>query len=257
MASSLLGRGGRDRGFLRETSALGFWNCAYSCNASSSCLGFLLHDGRCLLREPPPTSSAPSWPEAADGLQGTAFLRAGCWTYSCPDAGSLILPPSGKSVDAASCCSCPAPHVKNLEAAPHLVCEPCDVGRAPAVNGSACEACPTGEFAQPGTIRCSPCGEGSVPSENRGFCQPCEAGKFSPGHVDVCETCAWPLILYQNVCIWWHLPALAFAVVCFLVAAGLLRMSLVRWKKRRKARTTACVDETMATLYEELWGRIG
>ena len=30
-------------------------------------------------------------------------------------------------------------------------------------------------------------------------------------------------------------------------------MSLVRWKKRRKARTTACVDETMATLYEELW----
>ncbi|CAE7255411.1 unnamed protein product [Symbiodinium necroappetens] len=52
-----LGKGIRDGGFLRETSAPGFWNCASSCNASSSCAGFLLQDRRCLLREPPPTSS--------------------------------------------------------------------------------------------------------------------------------------------------------------------------------------------------------
>ncbi|OLQ04657.1 hypothetical protein AK812_SmicGene12226 [Symbiodinium microadriaticum] len=249
-----LGSGARDRNFLREASAPGFWKCAQTCNASSSCVGFLLQHRRCLLREPLPASSAPSWPEAADGPQGLAFLKASCWTFSCPDAGNLILPPEGSSVDAASCCSCSAPNVKNLKAAPHLRCEPCDAGKVPASNGSACEACPPGEFARAGAVRCTPCGEGSVPSKARGFCEPCQAGKFSPGHVDVCGSCEFPLVvLGQSDCAWWHLPLFAVALACFLVAARFMQISLAKSRNRRLGQRAAKVQQAMAMLYEDLW----
>ena len=204
------------------------------------------------------TSSAPWWPEAnaANGLDGTAFLKSSCWRFSCPDAGLLSLPPTGSSVDAASCCTCPAPSVKDLTAAPNLRCEPCDAGRASANNGSACEACPLGEFARPASLQCTPCGEGFVPSEDRGFCEPCQAGKSSPGHVDVCDSCGFPRILHENSCIWWHLPLVTFGVVCFLVSAGLLWMSLVRFQNRRLARRAAAVEHAMAMLYDDLWEEV-
>ena len=178
-----LGRGVRDRAFLREVSASGHLECSHSCNASSTCVGFMLEDLRCLLREPPSPSaaSAPSWPEAdaVDGVQGLAYLKATCWTFSCPPESSLIVPPESSSVDAASCCSCSAPKVQNLTAAPQLVCL-CEAGQVPAGDGTAC------------------------------------------------EVCGFPMIVYQEECIWWHLPVIAFAFVCFLVAAGFMLRK--RWK---------------------------
>ena len=178
-----LGRGARDRAFLREVSASGLSECSHSCNASSACVGFVLEDLRCLLREPPVPSaaSAPSWPEAdaVDGVQGLAYLKATCWTFSCPPESSLIVPPESSSVDAASCCSCSAPKVQNLTAAPQLVCL-CEAGQVPAGDGTAC------------------------------------------------EVCGFPMIVYQEECIWWHLPLIAFALVCFLVAAGFMLRK--RWK---------------------------
>ena len=156
-------------------------------------------------------------------------------------------------MDAASCCACAAPKVKDLTAAPDLRCEPCMAGRAPASNGSACEPCPPGEYARPGQAQCTPCGEGSSPLADRSSCMACESGKFSPGHVDTCESCQLPLILYRNQCIWWYLPLSAVAVACFLAAVRFATTSLDKAKARRLARKAAKVDEALAMLYQELW----
>lgn len=244
-----LGRGPHGNSSLRATSVRGFTPCANACQASKVCQGFLLENGGCLLHEALSTS-APSWPSGS--VMGEAYLRSTCWSFSCPPESSLILPPSMESIDAASCCACPPPFVKNLSAAPRLHCVLCAAGHEAAANQSGCTPCPVGMYARSGSP-CAPCGPGSVPVNDASTCMPCEEGTFSPGNVGECLPCSFPRLLHNEHCIWWHLPLCAVAIGLCLVAGRSTTASVLRAKAKKLAREAEQMESHMAMLYEELW----
>ena len=249
-----LGRGPRDNSSLRTTAAGGFRECAEACKSSVTCVGFMLGTDGCLLREHAGNQTqALQWPNATYGVHGDAYLLFSCWAFSCPGESSLILPPQSRFADAASCCSCPAPLVKNLTAAPSLQCTFCDAGRVPATNGSACEPCPVGEYAKRGSALCVPCGMGSIPSQDRSTCRSCEAGRFSPGHVDECASCHFPFLLTNDECSWWHLALIPVGVGILGAGVALVVARLRRAKAKELVRRAAEIDRKLALLYDDLW----
>eukprot|EP00741_Cyanophora_paradoxa_P019957 tig00021179_g19262.t1 len=66
----------------------------------------------------------------------------------------------------------------------------CPAGRAPSADGSACEACPDGSFAERlSTPFCSACPPGHVSNGQRTACTPCAPGQYLPGNSTACATC--------------------------------------------------------------------
>ena len=87
-----------------------------------------------------------------------------------------------------------------------------------------------------GESHCNFCSPGTVPTWDRSSCRDCEPFQFAHVNSDVCEECPLPRLLFEDRCIWWHLPLIALGVAAFMVA---LRFVAVRRQVRKKARIDA------------------
>ena len=123
---------------------------------------------------------------------------------------------------------------------------PCRAGRFPAYNRLGCQSCPARQFALAGATHCEFCSPGNVPTQDRGSCRPCPASSYAPLNSDVCVACHFPLLLFEDGCIWWHLPLIAVGVASLMVALGL-------FCSHRRSRKKAKLDNVMTCLYRDLW----
>ncbi|CAE7896763.1 BGLU42 [Symbiodinium necroappetens] len=124
--------------------------------------------------------------------------------------------------------------------------EPCRAGSFPAYNKLGCQGCPAGQFALAGASHCQSCSPGNVPTEDRGSCRLCPVSSYALPSSDVCVTCNFPLLAFEDGCIWWHLPLIAVGVASLMVALGLFR-------SHRRARKRVKLDNIMTCLYRDLW----
>ena len=122
---------------------------------------------------------------------------------------------------------------------------PCRAGFAPPLNQLGCEACAPGHYAGPGARICELCPPGTVP-ENRTTCKTCPRFYYAPRDGGDCQACNLPCLVFQDACIWWHIPLIALAVGCLSV---LLKLFAVH-RRSRKAKDIAAL---MDTLYHDLW----
>ena len=125
--------------------------------------------------------------------------------------------------------------------------KPCEAGFFPARNLLGCERCQPGKFSGPNASYCNPCGPGSVPVPDRSSCAPCPA--LHVAEVDVCKACGLPHVVFQDECIWWHLPLIALGVVIVMVCLNLVAMY-------RRARRTKRIEGVLNHLYDDLWEEI-
>ena len=121
---------------------------------------------------------------------------------------------------------------------------PCRAGFASSASGKECEPCPSGRFSAYGAAFCETCSPGSIPLADQSACADCPPKFFSSQ--DSCEPCALPLLLYDNQCLWWHLPLITVGFVSTVVATHI-------WIVCRRKRRAKQTQEAMDAMYDDLW----
>ena len=173
-------------------TAVGFRACAASCQASERCVSFVLQDaGRCSLHLGKPKRS-----ETGSGVRSLAFLKRTCQSFSCRPGTTHL--PNEVVVSEATCCSCGANRVPEAshKSRGQLLCVACPAGTE--ARSQNCEACAAGLYAKAGA-QCEKCGPRQIPTADGSDCERCEDGEFADG--SECKSCPFPLILQDNTCI--------------------------------------------------------
>ncbi|CAE7252254.1 unnamed protein product [Symbiodinium sp. CCMP2592] len=123
---------------------------------------------------------------------------------------------------------------------------PCRAGRARAENGLGCRACTAGRFSLADSDSCEECGANEVPFPDQSKCMACSASQYARRGSQECLPCQWPLLVVEEGCAWWHLPAAAGCLLMILTILG----CMVSYRRRRRA---AKAEKVMAQLFEDMW----
>ena len=203
----------------------GFRQCAQRCSASE-CSGFALDAPDCLLYNCDLLSVGAGSYES--------YLKQSCGSFTCPASSYLADSPKSGDVNPASCCTCSSPNMVGRMEGPEFRCVTCPAGHAPDVSQVTCVACAHRTYAALGASACQACPKGLKAVPNRTHCERCPAGMFA-SKLDTCETCSFPLVLYDDGCIWWHMPLIV--VGCVLLAVC-VRTLAGAWAQHKKTKGT-------------------
>ncbi|CAE7252257.1 unnamed protein product [Symbiodinium sp. CCMP2592] len=123
---------------------------------------------------------------------------------------------------------------------------PCSPGRTRAENGLGCRACRAGRFSLADSDSCEECGANEVPFPDQSKCMACSASQYARRGSQACLPCQWPLLVVEEGCAWWHLPAAAVCLTLLMVILGFV----VSYRRRRRA---AKAQKLMSQLFEDMW----
>lgn len=234
-----------------STAVAGFRECAEACSGSTTCTAFTWQrtTGSCDLLAcdlPPSELQVDSSTSAIE-----FFLKQSCESLTCPRSSYNTLIPKFADITAASCCTCLGENLVTNMDSQDFQCVTCPAGTAPNGDQTACDACRAGTYALSGSSSCETCPKGFIASSNGTSYEACPAGTYS-FQSETCETCSFPLVLYEDGCIWWHIPLIALG--CVLVAVC-IRTTAEGWGKRKveKMKKQAEVQAALAELEKELW----
>ncbi|CAE7546328.1 unnamed protein product [Symbiodinium sp. CCMP2456] len=123
---------------------------------------------------------------------------------------------------------------------------PCGAGMTSAQNGLGCRTFPAGRFSSEDSDTCEQCGPNEVPLPDLSRCMACSASQYAPRGSQTCLPCQWPLLVVEEGCAWWHLPAAAGCLALLIVILGFVF-------SYRRTRRAAKAENLMAQLFQDLW----
>eukprot|EP00931_Biecheleriopsis_adriatica_P041165 TRINITY_DN23560_c0_g1_i1.p1 TRINITY_DN23560_c0_g1~~TRINITY_DN23560_c0_g1_i1.p1 ORF type:complete len:1357 (-),score=248.40 TRINITY_DN23560_c0_g1_i1:122-4111(-) len=189
-------------------------------------------------------------------FDGTWFTTScGRPNYSC--ARGLFRPNSsdscrscgiGNRTDGVKCLAC---EPGKYGTATHT-CLECHPGRYNSdLSQTMCQPCSSGKFSSKGSSLCTSCPAGRESNEDNTNCDECPKGTFAATGDESCKTCGTLLILIDNECHWFHLPAITLGLTVVACLAHTLRRRRVHAFQQKLAVQLQRLRERKA--WGELW----